>query len=227
VARVSGCASARRPSVANSHRSSPRPAAALPLLWIALVSEKSPLAWIGLNDELRGEAPGVMCSAWRDSGCAASSSPVTPHRARRRSAKSSASRHTATGQSPEDKLARVAALQGQGAVVTMVGDGLNDAPVLQRADVSIAVAGATDLARAQADFVIQRGDLTRIELLVATAQRTRRIIRQNFAWALGYNGIGIPLAAMGWIPPWAAALGMSASSLIVVATRRGCARDRC
>ncbi len=185
------------------------------LLWIALVSEESPLAWIGVNDELRSEAPGVVQRlAGLGLRCELLTGDSSPRAAALGDALGMAD--TLTGRSPQDKLARVAALQGQGAVVTMVGDGLNDAPVLQRADVSIAVAGATDLARAQADFVIQRGDLTRVELLIATAQRTRRIIRQNFAWALGYNGIGIPLAAMGWIPPWAAALGMSASSLIVV-----------
>jgi Cu2+-exporting ATPase len=108
-------------------------------------------------------------------------------------------------------------LQAAGGRVLMVGDGLNDAPVLKRADVSIAVAGATDLARAQADFVVVEGDLQQVSLLRRCALRTRRVILQNFAWALGYNAIGIPLAAMGWIPPWAAALGMSFSSLLVIA----------
>ena len=196
-----------------------------PLLWIALVSETTPLAWIGINDELRGEAPGVVQRlAELGLRCELLTGDSSPRAAALGTALGLAAAHT--GQSPQDKLSRVAGLQRDGAVVTMIGDGLNDAPVLGRADVSVAVAGATDLARAQADFVIQRGDLTRIELLVATAQRTRRVIRQNFAWALGYNGIGIPLAAMGWIPPWAAALGMSASSLIVVANSTRLRRGR-
>lgn len=197
---------------------------AAPLLWVALVSEERPLAWIGINDELRGEAPGVVQRlAALGLHCELLTGDSSPRAAALGAELGLTEAYT--GQSPEDKLARVATLQQAGAIVTMIGDGLNDAPVLQRADVSVAVAGATDLARAQADFVIERGDLTQIERLVATARRTRRIIRQNFAWALGYNGIGIPLAAMGWIPPWAAALGMSASSLIVVANsarlRRG------
>ena len=79
------------------------------------------------------------------------------------------------------------------------------------------MAGASDLARAQADFVIERGDLRTVLDIFATALRTRRVILQNFAWALGYNAIGVPLAALGLVPPWAAALGMSASSLLVVA----------
>ena len=98
----------------------------------------------------------------------------------------------------------------------MVGDGLNDAPVLKVADASLAVAGATDLARTQADFVVADGDLDRVSLLLAHAAKCRSVIRQNLAWALGYNGLGIPLAALGFVPPWAAAIGMSLSSLLVV-----------
>jgi Cu2+-exporting ATPase len=99
----------------------------------------------------------------------------------------------------------------------MVGDGLNDAPVLGMADTSIAVAGATGLARTQADFVIMDGNLDAVAVTLQHAQRVRRVMRQNIAWALGYNTLAIPLAALGYIPPWAAALGMSMSSLLVVA----------
>jgi Cu2+-exporting ATPase len=98
----------------------------------------------------------------------------------------------------------------------MVGDGLNDAPVLSLADASFAVAGATDLARTQADFVIVGGDLQAVTSTWRKALQCRRVILQNFAWALGYNLCAIPLAAMGYIPPWAAAIGMSLSSLLVV-----------
>jgi Cu2+-exporting ATPase len=121
------------------------------------------------------------------------------------------------GLTPQQKMAHVRQLQAEGAVVTMVGDGLNDAPVLSLADASFAVAGATDLARTQADFVIFDGDLRSITNTWRKARQCRRIIGQNFAWALGYNICAIPLAAMGYIPPWAAAIGMSLSSLLVVA----------
>ena len=99
----------------------------------------------------------------------------------------------------------------------MVGDGLNDAPVLSLADASFAVAGATDLARTQANFVIVGGDLRCVTDTWRKARQCRRIILENFAWALGYNTCAIPLAALGHVPPWAAAIGMSLSSLLVVA----------
>ena len=113
-------------------------------------------------------------------------------------------------------MTHVRDLQAEGHVVGMVGDGLNDAPVLSLADASFAVAGATDLARTQADFVIVGGDLQAVTGTWAKSRQCRRIILQNFAWALGYNTSAIPLAAMGYIPPWAAAIGMSVSSLLVV-----------
>ena len=122
-----------------------------------------------------------------------------------------------SGMTPEKKMRHVHELQRQGAVVTMVGDGLNDAPVLSMADASFAVAGATDLARTQADFVIVGGDPKAVTSTWYKSRACRRIILQNFAWALGYNLCAIPLAAMGYIPPWAAAIGMSLSSLLVVA----------
>jgi Cu2+-exporting ATPase len=113
-------------------------------------------------------------------------------------------------------MAYVQQLQRDGAIVTMVGDGLNDAPVLGVADASFAVAGATELARTQADFILVGGDLNAVIYTWITAKRCGRIIRQNLGWALGYNLCGIPLAALGYIPPWMAAVGMSASSLLVV-----------
>jgi Cu2+-exporting ATPase len=118
-------------------------------------------------------------------------------------------------QTPEDKLAHVRAWQAQGAVVAMVGDGLNDAPVLAGADVSLALADGAALAQRAADCVIAGGRLMRVPEAIALARRTRTIVRQNLAWAVGYNLLALPLAASGRITPWLAALGMALSSLLV------------
>ncbi len=118
-------------------------------------------------------------------------------------------------QSPEQKLARVRQAQAEGHVVAMVGDGLNDAPVLAGADVSLAMADGAALAQRAADFVVTSPSLARIPQAVALARRTRAVVRQNLAWALGYNLLALPLAATGHVTPWMAALGMALSSLLV------------
>ena len=117
---------------------------------------------------------------------------------------------------PEAKLAAVAAAQAQGRKVAMVGDGINDAPVLARADVSLAMGQGALVSRAQADAVITSSHLGDLVRARATAQRAVRIVRQNFVWAALYNATSIPLALLGWLPPWAAGLGMACSSLVVV-----------
>jgi P-type Cu2+ transporter len=119
-------------------------------------------------------------------------------------------------QSPEDKLAHVRRLQQGVHRVAMVGDGMNDGPVLARADVSIAVGQAVPLAQARSDFLILGGQLSAVPALLRHARKTRRVVRQNLAWAAAYNALCVPLAIAGWMPPWAAGLGMAASSLIVV-----------
>ncbi len=192
------------------------PAPQQPLYWVALCAEDQPLAWIGLTDRVRPEAAGVVKEAI-GSGLnvgllTGDSSPQGPILAAELGIES-----VQIGLEPQKKMAQVQSLQNKGAVVAMVGDGLNDAPVLSLANASFAVAGATDLARTQADFVIVGGDLAAVSSTWHKAVECRRIIVQNFAWALGYNLSAIPLAAMGYIPPWAAAIGMSLSSLLVVA----------
>ena len=117
---------------------------------------------------------------------------------------------------PADKLNWLRARQGEGHRVLMVGDGINDAPVLTAADAAISFSGATDLARQASDFVILGSDFKALPGLVRLGRATTRIITQNLAWAAGYNLLAVPAAAAGYIPPWAAAIGMSISSLVVV-----------
>ncbi|WP_352310910.1 heavy metal translocating P-type ATPase [Psychrobacter sp. W2-37-MNA-CIBAN-0211] len=120
------------------------------------------------------------------------------------------------GLSPTDKVNHIQQLQAQGSVVLMVGDGINDAPVLAAADVSTSIAGAADLAQVSSDSIILNGQIEAITAAKRIADKTERIIKQNFRWALAYNSIVLLPAAFGYVPPWLAAIGMSLSSLFVV-----------
>ena len=118
--------------------------------------------------------------------------------------------------SPQDKLEFLKTLQASGQVVAMVGDGLNDGPVLAGAHVSIAFGNAVPLAQAQADFVVLGNDLTQVARTALRAKSTLRVVHQNLGWALAYNAACVPLAVAGYLPAWLAGLGMAASSLLVV-----------
>ena len=120
------------------------------------------------------------------------------------------------GLSPEDKLSMLKQAQAAGLSSAMVGDGLNDAPVLAAADVSVAMGHGALAAREGADAVIVSGRLDALADFHRTARRTMGIVRQNLSWAVAYNAICIPLALVGWMPPWAAGLGMAGSSLLVM-----------
>ena len=119
------------------------------------------------------------------------------------------------GCSPQDKLDAIRSAQTND-VVVMVGDGINDAPVLSGADASIAPSRAALLAQTSADLIMLGDSLQPVVTAIRIAKQTIRIVRQNLAWAILYNGAALPLAAFGLVPPWLAATGMSASSLIVV-----------
>ncbi len=125
---------------------------------------------------------------------------------------------------PEAKLAHLQGLQRQGRKVMMVGDGLNDGPVLAAAHVSVAVGNAVPLAQAQSDLVIPGSQLHLLPLLLLQADRTMDIVRQNLWWAAMYNAVCVPLALAGWMPAWLAGLGMASSSLLVVANAARLAR---
>jgi Cu2+-exporting ATPase len=116
---------------------------------------------------------------------------------------------------PDGKLALVRAMQAEGRIVGMVGDGINDSPVLAGADFSIAIGSGTSLAQHSADCVLVGTGLGALPVALRLARRTMSVVRQNLWWALGYNAVSVPLAAAGMLPPWLAALGMSASSLLV------------
>ena len=120
------------------------------------------------------------------------------------------------GLSPTDKVNHIQKLQAEGSIVLMVGDGINDAPVLAAADVSTSIAGAADLAQVSSDSIILNGQIDAITAAKRIADKTERIIKQNFRWALIYNGSVLIPAALGYVPPWLAAIGMSLSSLLVV-----------
>ena len=120
------------------------------------------------------------------------------------------------GCTPTAKLLHLQALQRQGRHVAMVGDGLNDGPVLAAAHVSFAFGQAVPLAQRQADLVVTGDTLGRVPQTLLLARRTLRVVRQNLAWAAGYNAVCVPLALAGWLPAWLAGLGMALSSLLVV-----------
>jgi Cu2+-exporting ATPase len=120
------------------------------------------------------------------------------------------------GATPHDKLAEVAAAQARGERVAMVGDGVNDAPVLARADASLAMGQGALVARAHADAVLVGNRPMDIVHTLAVSRRAMRIVRQNLVWALIYNLACVPLALLGYLPPWAAGLGMASSSMVVV-----------
>ena len=183
--------------------------------WLLLSENGEPRAWFGLHDGVRDDAAATI-KALQALGLNVellSGDTVD-------AVESLANQLNITtwhaGTSPEGKLARMKELQAAGETVVMIGDGINDVPVLAGADVAIAMNGATDLARTRADAVLLSPRLIRIFEAIEISRATRRIMRQNMIWSVCYNFSALPLAAMGLVPPWLAAIGMSLSSLVVV-----------
>ncbi|MCC5859476.1 MAG: cadmium-translocating P-type ATPase [Ectothiorhodospiraceae bacterium] len=193
--------------------------------WIALGDERGLLASFRLADRLRPEAEQTV-AALRDWGVtveiASGDAPEPVQDAARE-----LGIHTWHARmSPEDKVARLRRLQSQGAVVLMVGDGINDAPVLAGANVSAALNEGTALAQTTAGMILLGSRLSQLSDGLETARRTLRTIRQNLVLSACYNASMLPLAAMGFIPPWLAATGMTLSSLVVVLNSRRLAGRR-
>ncbi len=182
---------------------------------VALADGNGWLAWMSFDDTLRPGARGLVETLHRlgleVSLLSGDRSATTRHVAQ--AVGIGSCRGEAT---PEEKCAFIQELQAQGAVVAMVGDGINDAPSLARADVSLTLGSAATLTQWTADVVVLGSDLGRVAVAIDSARRAFRVIRQNLVWAFGYNAIAIPLAAAGYVSPLAASLGMSVSSLIVV-----------
>ena len=183
--------------------------------WLLLGDEQGPLAWFVLDDRLRDDAPQLIemakAKGWQIMLLSGDSSPMVGEVARQLGIDDARG-----GLTPDAKLDVLKQLHSHGRRVLMLGDGVNDVPVLAAADISVAMGSATDLAKTSADAVLLSNRLSSLVQALHMAQRTRRIIIENLAWASLYNGLVLPFAAIGWITPIWAALGMSVSSLLVV-----------
>lgn len=183
---------------------------------VLLADEQHALAAFLLADQLRSGGAELV-AALRRSGCRVSLLSGDHAAAAQRVAAAVGIDDVHAGLAPADKLARLRELQAGGAVVAMVGDGINDAAVLAGADVSVAMGSGADIAAASADLLLTTDHLDALAAGFAGARRTLWIVRQNIAWAIAYNLLALPAAAAGLVAPWMAAIGMSLSSLLVVA----------
>lgn len=197
-----------------SHGSVPQPPTAQGQ-WLLLGNEQGPLAWFALDDQLRSDAPDLLAACrkrgWSTLLLSGDSSPMVQE-----VATTLGINDARGGLTPADKLAVLQELHDKGHRVLMLGDGVNDVPVLAAADISIAMGSATDLAKTSADAILLSNRLGSLVDALDVARKTRRIIIENLAWATLYNGLVIPFAAIGWVTPGWAAIGMSISSLLVV-----------
>jgi len=182
---------------------------------VVLGDESGCLALFRIGDEVRHESAALI-SGLRASGkkviLLTGDAPAVAHRV----ATALGIDDVRAGVTPQGKHDCVTELQAQGAVVAMLGDGVNDAPVLAQAQVSIAMGGGAQLARTQSDFILLSENLDHLRYGLRRARKTLQVIRQNLWWSFAYNFVALPLAIAGYVTPWIAGIGMSASSLLVV-----------
>jgi Cu2+-exporting ATPase len=184
-------------------------------LWLLLSDTTTPLGWFRLDDQIRAEAAEAL-QQLRALGLTPLMLTGDASDAAHKVAAELGIDQVFSGMSPEQKLSHLNQLGAAGAEIIMVGDGINDIPALAGARTSVAMASATDLAKTSADAVLIANDLLRLPESIRMARKTQRIIRENLSFSLFYNLLALPAAAAGLVPPYWAAIGMSASSLIVV-----------
>ena len=191
------------------------PAAGAERLQVSLADEGGWLATFELQEEVRQEAAGVVAQLQALGLSVQVLSGDAPLAVAQVAAEVGIASYRG-GCTPQDKLRHMRELQQQGHRVAMVGDGLNDGPVLAGADASFALGQAVPLAQSKSDFVLMGGQLTALVDTWRRSRQTLRIVKQNLAWAAIYNAACVPLALLGWLPAWGAGLGMALSSLLVV-----------
>jgi Cu2+-exporting ATPase len=193
--------------------------------WVFLGDADGLLAAFRLTDPLRAEAAGCV----RDLAALGLPSAIVSGDAEAPvaavAARSGIERF-ASRLTPQSKVEQLQQLQAAGHVVIAIGDGINDAPLLRGADVAIAMGRGSALAQTSADLILVRDSLDQLPGIVQLARRAQRIVRQNLAWSIGYNLAALPLAALGLVPAWLAAIGMSLSSILVVLNATRVARGR-
>ena len=193
--------------------------------WVYLGDEHGLLAGFRLADPLRAEAVGCVQQLARLGLASEIVSGDAAAAVARIAARSGIERFEAR-LTPQAKVARLQSLQDTGAVVVAVGDGINDAPLLQAANVAVAMGRGSALAQTSADLILVRDSLDQLPEIVRVARQAQRIVKQNLAWSIAYNLAALPLAALGLVPAWLAAIGMSLSSVFVVLNATRVARRR-
>jgi Cu2+-exporting ATPase len=184
-------------------------------IWVALCDKQQLLAWFQLEDSLREDALKTVAQLQAQGKTlhmlTGDSSSAVPMLAQQLHIS-----HFKANAKPSDKVHYIQQLQKTTHQVMMVGDGINDAPVLSTAQLSVAMGSGTDLAKMHADVILLHNHLPLLNLAFAQAKKNRQIVRQNIFWVICYNSLALPLAALGYVTPYIAALGMSLSSLVVV-----------